>query len=208
MGDVLDKYRIQYGPCLRSQVSHSSIDDALATALARLFPRASRLPAENIRCSSADGYQLGGGDLTDETLRREVFEADTFVGLITPASIRSRYVLFELGARWGVAAGLRPLLAGRVVAGAAGALLANMMCLNAGNKSQMMQLISQLASELVVQCEASHALMPDLQVVENLARAKDLDSLSFAPFAGSGPTKMRIPSAVTYNSSGISSFRR
>ena len=81
-------------------LSHSSSDSDLARSLARLFQRAFRLPAEKVRCSSADGYRLADGDLTDETLRREVFEAETFVGLITPASVRSQYVLFELGARW------------------------------------------------------------------------------------------------------------
>ena len=157
-------------------LSHSSADHTLATSLAHLFQKSLRLPANKIRCSSVDGYRLGGGDLTDETLRREVLEADIFVGLITPASVRSQYVLFELGARWGSGRRLKPLLAGGMVTGSLGPPLVNLMCLNAGNEAQMMQLITGLASELVVQCEAPHALMGDLRVVANLAQPKNLDS--------------------------------
>jgi TIR domain len=157
-------------------LSHSSADHTLAERLARLFQKALRLPADKIRCSSADGHRLGGGDVTDETLRQEVSEADTFVGLITPASVRSQYVLFELGARWGCGRRLRPLLAGGTVAGSLKPPLANLMSLSAGNEAQIMQLITELAGELVVQYEAPHALMPDIHVVANLSRAKYLDS--------------------------------
>jgi hypothetical protein len=157
-------------------LSHSSSDSDLARSLVQLFQRAFGLPAGKIRCSSVDGYRLADGELTDETLRREVFDAKTFVGLITPASVRSQYVLFELGARWGSGRRLRPLLAGGVAASKLGPPLSNLMCLDASNGAQMLQLITELAGELNVPGEPTSALIYDLQEVGKLARPKGLDS--------------------------------
>jgi hypothetical protein len=44
-------------------------------------------------------------------IRREVVKAKALVGVITPVSIRSPYVLFELGARWGTKLPMFPVLA-------------------------------------------------------------------------------------------------
>jgi hypothetical protein len=52
-------------------------------------------------CTSVDGFRLAAGVDTDEALRAAVLQSKTLVGVITPASQKSSYVLFELGARWG-----------------------------------------------------------------------------------------------------------
>ncbi|MEW6160492.1 MAG: toll/interleukin-1 receptor domain-containing protein [Verrucomicrobiota bacterium] len=96
---------------IRVFLSHSSEDSTVATALIQLIRSALALPATEIRCTSVDGYRLGTGVLTDDVLRAEALQSDVFVALITPASIKSTYVLFELGARWGVQKPLFPLLA-------------------------------------------------------------------------------------------------
>jgi hypothetical protein len=153
-------------------LSHSSEDKALAESLGSLFRKALQLRAGEIRITSADGYRLHGGDKTDEALRREIVEADIFVALITPLSIRSQYVLFELGARWGCGRRLTPLLAGGTIARTLGSPLASLMCLDAGNEAQLMQLINELAKELAVECEESHVLVHDVREVANLARTK------------------------------------
>lgn len=92
-------------------ISHSSKDMQLAEALIELLRAACPIPPDRIRCTSVNGYKLPIGASTDSMLRQEVHEAKTFIGLITPASIQSAYVSFELGARWGAGLHLAPVLA-------------------------------------------------------------------------------------------------
>lgn len=84
-------------------ISHSARDAGAAEALIRLLRAALALPASAIRCTSVDGYRLPGGADTNSRLRQEVIEAIALLGIISTTSLRSLYVLFELGARWGTA---------------------------------------------------------------------------------------------------------
>ena len=87
---------------MRVFISHSSHDRELAQVLVDLVRNALKdLEETEIRCTSVDGYGLPAGLPADETLRIEVHQAALVIGLITPNSINSVYVLFELGARWG-----------------------------------------------------------------------------------------------------------
>jgi hypothetical protein len=91
-------------------ISHSSKDVDLASALVELL-RAGLL-INRIRCSSVDGFRLPAGVQTDSQLRAEVNSTNVLIGLITPNSLASAYVMFELGARWGAGSFMIPLLAG------------------------------------------------------------------------------------------------
>jgi hypothetical protein len=91
-------------------ISHSSKDVALAAALTELLRIALPIPPKEIRCTSVPGYKLPVGAKTDDDLACEAQEAETFVGIITGASIESTYVVFELGARWGSGKHLAPLV--------------------------------------------------------------------------------------------------
>ena len=79
-------------------ISHSSNDVQLAKPLIDLLRSALRLRASEIRCTSVPGYKLPGGAETDEQIREELLDAPVFIGLVTEASLESKYVLFELGA--------------------------------------------------------------------------------------------------------------
>jgi TIR domain len=92
-------------------ISHSSSDEAIADALIDLLRAALNLTASQIRCTSIDGYKLPLGDDVNERLRSEIHASKVFIGIITPKSLESAYVLFELGARWGAGLRLLPVLA-------------------------------------------------------------------------------------------------
>jgi hypothetical protein len=57
-------------------------------------------------------YWTGEGANTEAHLRAEVNAAKVVIGLITPRSLSSTFVLFELGARWGAGLPMIPLLVG------------------------------------------------------------------------------------------------
>lgn len=91
-------------------ISHSHKDILIAQAIIDLLQGALNLENSNIRCTSVDGYRLRAGTSTDSQLKAEIYDADILLGLISPASISSHYVLFELGARWGANKPLIPIV--------------------------------------------------------------------------------------------------
>jgi hypothetical protein len=78
-------------------ISHSSKDEELARAVTDLLKSAINLARKAMRCSSVDEYKLPGGVHTETTLREEVNGATVLLGLVTPNSLASAYVAFELG---------------------------------------------------------------------------------------------------------------
>jgi hypothetical protein len=135
---------------IRLFISHSAADADLATGLIALLRTALNLPAQAIRCTSVDGYRLQGGADTNEQLRREVHDAEAFIGIVSAASLRSLYVLFELGARWGAKKHLIPVLSPGTPASILGGPLAGLNALRADNRSQLLQLVTDLGRVLSI----------------------------------------------------------
>ncbi len=96
---------------LKIFVCHSSDDAKLAELVVRLFERALHLRSQTIRCTSVNGHRLEAGVNADECLGPEIANAELFVWLVSPASVKSNYVQFELGARWGAQRRIIPVLA-------------------------------------------------------------------------------------------------
>ncbi len=128
-------------------ISHSTTDARFARSLVRLLRAALGLTPDQIRCTSVDGYNLPGGANVEETLRREVNECTVLIGVVTPASMKSSYVLFELGARWGRGADMVPLLAR---AGRLRAPLSSLHALDSRKRAHLYQLVTELAPKLGV----------------------------------------------------------
>jgi hypothetical protein len=132
-------------------ISHSAKDEKLAGALVALLRSALNIAADKIRCTSVNGYRLEAGAETEQELRREVHEAKAFIGLITPSSMASAYVMFELGARWGAHLHLAPLLGAGAGSEYLRGPLASLNALNCEEPAQVHQLIGDLAKVLVVE---------------------------------------------------------
>ena len=143
-------------------VSHDSDDSELAKLLADLFQKSLRFPHSAIRCSSVDGYRLPGGVTTNEMLRLEVHAAKLVIGLITPSSLQSLYVAFELGARWGAEKPMIPILASGATPRHMGGPLSGINALNCNNVSQVNQLVENAASRLGVTPEQASSYVNDV----------------------------------------------
>jgi len=151
-------------------ISHSGKDEALALALIELLRAALGLRDEQIRCTSVDGYRLEAGANTNEQLKLEVRNAKAFIGLITPYSMASAYVLFELGARWGANLHMIPVLAG-VEPDALEGPLKGINAISAKNISQLHQLVQNLGTRLSLpmQAAASYTRYAE-NVIEQVSR--------------------------------------
>jgi TIR domain len=154
-------------------ISHSSRDAALAKALVELIEKAMKIPAAEIRCTSVDGYGLPVGAETKERLRAEIFDTRVFIGLITPASMRSAYVLFELGARWGAGRQIAPVLGRGADASILGDPLRDINALSLTERNQVLQLVEDLARGLGRTLEPMASFQGAVDVV--VAAAQTID---------------------------------
>ena len=133
---------------MRVFISHNSNDVEIATLLIELLRKALRLSSEEIRCTSVDGYRMQAGAPIDDRLRGEVHDTELLVGLITPNSLGSAYVIFELGARWGADKPMVPLLASGVTPEHLEGPLAGINALDSRDDGQVYQLLEDAAKYL------------------------------------------------------------
>ena len=133
---------------IRVFISHSSEDAELAKPLIDLLRKALHLQSDDIRCTSVDGYRMQAGASIDDRLRAEVHDAELLVCLVTPNSLDSAYVIFELGARWGAEKPMIPLLASGVTPGQLGGPLSGINALNSRDIGQVHQLLEDAAKYL------------------------------------------------------------
>jgi len=158
-------------------ISHSSSDELVAKTLISLIRSALNLPAERIRCTSVNGYRLPAGATTNEQLQQEIHESRAFIALITPNSLRSMYVMFELGARWGARKPLIPLLACGVKRDELRSPLSAINAITCYEVAQVHQLITDLGNALGISPDSPATYQEDLRVLmEEAKRPTSFDS--------------------------------
>ena len=151
-------------------ISHSGKDVDLASELTELLRAGIGLRAEQIRCSSVDGYRLPGGVNAEAQLRAEINAAKVLIGLITASSLSSAYVLFELGARWGAGLFMIPLLAGIKPEEMRGPLsLFN--ALSCSSEAQLHQLLADVAKPLGLSVQSPASYLRYITAVKQEAEA-------------------------------------
>lgn len=159
-------------------ISHSSFDIKFIEKLVELLRSSLNMPAKKIRCSSVDGYRLSVGANTDEQLRKEVHDAKILIGVITPNSIKSAYVLFELGARWGAKKKMFPILACGADPSVLGGPLKAINSLDCANASQIHQLIDEISSVLQISKESPTSYQNNVDQLIKASKELKIDSAS------------------------------
>jgi hypothetical protein len=100
---------IQLAP--RIFISHRHIDQSIAAELIALLEQAFYVEPNDIRCTSVKPYMLTPGERTSEQLRSDIGRAELVIGILSPDTSESNYVLCELGASWGRDVATFPVLA-------------------------------------------------------------------------------------------------
>ncbi len=91
-------------------ISHSHADREIASLLVDFLLAALEIRPEKIRCTSVPGHQLPFGTSIGEQLKKDLNETTGLIALITKDSLRSTWVLFELGSSWATEKLVVPIL--------------------------------------------------------------------------------------------------
>lgn len=129
-------------------ISHSGSDINIVKLVINILRKSLNLPSDQIRCTSVPGYKLPSGSETDSQLKQEIFSAKVFIGIITKQSIHSTYVLFELGARWGVNLPLIPFICDKLGTSLLDGPIKNINALSATEISDIHQFLYDIGSHL------------------------------------------------------------
>lgn len=131
-------------------ISHRHKDRKVAQQVIGLLKSTFAVTAADVRCTSVPGYKLAVGAPSADSLLADLNGAEIVMGLIGPDTSDSDYVLFELGASWGLRKPTFPLR----VSGA-----------TYKHVPEVLRERSSLALDDVTQC---------LQLVEDVARISSL----------------------------------
>ena len=163
-------------------ISHSSSDAEIAWRLINLVRSSMKLAARLIRCTSVDGYRLPAGISIDERLRQEIHCSKAFIAIISPNSVHSAYVMFELGVRWGAEKPMIPLLAYGAGSNHLEGPLSTIHALNCGEPGQLHQFVEDLAGILWKTVEPVAAYQRWInEVVEESRKPRDSERTSLRP---------------------------
>jgi TIR domain len=174
-------------------ISHHNQDAKLAEVLINFLRDALSLKPQTIRCTSVEGYRLPAGSHTESRLRAEIVDATYFIALITPVSLKSPWVLIELGARWATEKPLMPLLAKGAIANTLKGPIASLNALRCDKEANMQQLVSEMAKEFGDDPPQPSVYRKTLNPLLNLAKPL---STSFTPSASSSINESPLAKAL------------
>jgi hypothetical protein len=163
-------------------ISHSNSDEDLVRATVDFLNAALRLDPKQVRCTSLDGYRLPAGVNTDDRVRDEVLAATVFIGILSPASLASTYVLFELGARWAVQRRIFPMLARGVESRQLRPPLSNLNVLSMHELPHLHQFVREIGEELGIQPHSPDLYHRHMTEVIRLAAPIPPQEERIAPF--------------------------
>jgi hypothetical protein len=175
-------------------ISHSSSDEDLAKALIRLLRAAIALSPESIRCTSVLGFKLPTGADVDAQLRNEVLEATIFIALLTEHALNSTFVLFELGARWGVKKPLFPLMTRGITGSKLNGPLRAIHARECSATEEVYQFLNDVAEALGVDLFPPHTYQSELRAFQDSALVAPSKTTALPIQSAPTPSELPLPS--------------
>ncbi|AIY41983.1 ATPase involved in DNA repair [Collimonas arenae] len=170
--DLIESTATEVPTTMKIFISHSNADATIAEALVELIRASLNLSSKDIRCTSVDGYKLPAGADSDQQLRSEVFESQAFIALLSPVSLGSIYVMFELGARWGAGRYLAPIMIGGTKGSDLKAPLSAIHAISGTSEADIHQLVEKLAEKMDITPEKPSGYSKALRLFTKAAAAK------------------------------------
>jgi TIR domain len=127
-------------------VSHRHKDEPIVASLTALLEQAFYVESTDIRCTSVQPYMLTPGERTSELLRKEISGAELVIGVLSPDTTESNYVLCELGASWGHDVATFPVLVRGATYADVPAPLSERHSISLENEENCLQLVDYIAS--------------------------------------------------------------
>ena len=153
-------------------ISHHTQDAELASALVRLLRSALELTSSEIRFTSDPAYGITPGAPFATVLSDDLKSAAVVIGVLSQASIKRSWVLFELGHAWAGDKGIA-LLASDVGPGQIPGPLAQQQAVHAGNGGNILGFLDHIQQRCDLGPIRSSLAQP--AVSEFLARVAELD---------------------------------
>ncbi|MCK4785686.1 MAG: toll/interleukin-1 receptor domain-containing protein, partial [Desulfobacteraceae bacterium] len=136
------------------------------------------LSAKQIRCTSVEETQLDAGTEIDRFLRDEILRSSLFVAVLSPNSLCSTYVLFELGARWGAGKKIFPILIPGMNIDQLEGPLKRIHVIEC-NRASLWKLIGKIGEMLEIEPENPESVQSALEEVLE-EKPSDLEPLAYA----------------------------
>jgi hypothetical protein len=136
-------------------ISHRHKDQPIAFALTEAIRTYFDVRPTEIRCTSVQPYRLPFGKNTGNRLRDEIGRAQVVLGVLSPDTTQSSYVMFELGAAWAQHIYTCPLLS------------------KGAEYQHIPGPIFDLAPARLWEASDCHQLLGNLEAELNLARARE-----------------------------------
>lgn len=132
-------------------ISHRHKDEKIAAALVALLEQGFHTDKNDMRCTSVQPYMLTPGERTSELLRTEIARAELVIGVLSPDTSESNYVLCELGASWGRDVPTFPVLVGGATFDDVPSPLNERHSLSLEEEENCLQLLDYIASKTSLQ---------------------------------------------------------
>jgi hypothetical protein len=155
-------------------VSHSSLDEDLVIAVTDLLKAAFRLPAKQILCTSVPGHKLAGGANTEQELLLTLRSMRLLIGVLTPTSLASSCVLFEIGAAWGLGRPLVSLVAKGLKMADLQEPLKSRNALDASEQADVQQFVEDISKLIGAETESPSSYFPYVERLVKVAKAVPL----------------------------------